>query len=402
MDSIVRDVDSLFDAEGNHAVGKAEGEPRRRTGLGGPSDDGSGLVLGDTEVAIRARSQPPRALTQYVIVSGANARAPTFASEATADKNSIFLPSTTGLRNTAHKEAFRNTPSSSKQDSSYSRRESLTSVRANHSPMPSSGSGSFRVPPPPTHPEALPLSAQELLERRKEEARVAESSSASTREGLYEYLRGLHTHSATPSIASASSTVSKRSRSDVPSRPVLSPQQPRIPRSKDKPPSQTPSSPTRTSTPQSALMDNDNERHARSRSNTSASTLSSSVSPPHKYSLNSSTQLPLSFPTSIFRRSPSLRSPTPLSPTDSNTSFNSEAPFDWYSPSLAAIPDQHEDGEVGLDRQGTILASSAPLEGHLGHIVSRGRSPTAIGSRCFLASGVGGSYDWPGPELPSG
>ncbi|KAG8811204.1 hypothetical protein FRC18_003623 [Serendipita sp. 400] len=384
MDSIVRDVESLFDGQPNPSQLENTDElsPRRMgLGLGAPPVNGSGLVRGDdTQVANRARSQPPRALTQYVVVSGANARAPTFASEATADKDSIYLPSTTGLRSTAHKEPFRNAPSS-KGESSTSRRASVTSVRPGHSPMPSTStsSSSYRPPPPPTHPEALPLSTQELLERRQAETRTAGPSSTTTREGLYEYLRGLHTHSASPSIASASSTVSKRSRPEVATRPVLSPHQPRVSRSKDKlrpfPPSPTSSVFSPRFAPQ---IDQDDNRHTRVGSTASASTLSSTTSSPQKSSSSPSFQLPIAFPSSLFRRSPSLRSPTPLSPTDSNASFNSEtaAPFDWYSPSLAAIPDQHEDGEFGLDRQATIvLSGSAPSESVLGHVQPRGRSP---------------------------
>jgi hypothetical protein len=61
------------------------------------SSSGGALRRGE-----RPRSPPPRALTQYVSV--AHARGTT--TETTASVDSIFLPSTTGLRATAHVEGF--------------------------------------------------------------------------------------------------------------------------------------------------------------------------------------------------------------------------------------------------------------------------------------------------------
>jgi hypothetical protein len=61
------------------------------------SSGGGGLHRGN-----RPRSPPPRALTQYVSV--AHSRGTT--TETTADGDSIYLPSTTGLRAAAHVEEF--------------------------------------------------------------------------------------------------------------------------------------------------------------------------------------------------------------------------------------------------------------------------------------------------------
>jgi hypothetical protein len=66
---------------------------------------GHSLILGDH--SSHKHSPPPWALTQYVSISSANAAGKGgFATEETADRDSIYLPSTTGLRRGPHKEPF--------------------------------------------------------------------------------------------------------------------------------------------------------------------------------------------------------------------------------------------------------------------------------------------------------
>lgn len=341
MENIVRDVESLFDIP-NSTSNTPASTLGRRTGIDAASASAPRLVLGDA--ATHIRSPPPRALTQYVSISGAGARAPGFAAESTADKNSIFLPSTTGMRSSAHKEAL-----SGDVGIGRVRRSSLS--RGHSAQASTSSSSSLRPLPPPTHPEALPLSPQELLQLQTSN----ETASTSPREDPYKYLRGLRTHAAT---ASASSTVSKGSLSDTPIRPVLSPRQPRISKSRDGR-LQHAMSPTTASF--TAFPRGLEEGHARTPSNASGSTHSSRSS--NKYI--PSIQLPLSFPTLRRSPNPNLRSPT--SPTQSmHSNASSEAaPIDFYSPSLASIPDHHEED--------LLIPTSSSLD-------DRGRSPAVVTS----------------------
>ena len=128
MREVVEDVEDLFDDDGEHPHSmRDEYWPRAATMTGSlpstsssplstlsprrpsarvllpehsrtaSSSSGAGLRRGE-----RPRSPPPRALTQYVSV--AHSRGTT--AETTAAGDSIFLPSTTGLRAAAHLEEF--------------------------------------------------------------------------------------------------------------------------------------------------------------------------------------------------------------------------------------------------------------------------------------------------------
>ncbi len=130
MRGVVEDVEDLFDDRGHSYSVRDEYWPRADTMTGGggslPSTSSSPLSsLSPRRLSIRAplpdhsrttssssggglrrgerpRSPPPRALTQYVSV--AHSRGTT--TETTATVDSIYLPSTTGLRATAHVEEF--------------------------------------------------------------------------------------------------------------------------------------------------------------------------------------------------------------------------------------------------------------------------------------------------------
>ena len=371
MESIVRDVESLFDISNSNSntpastLGRRAGldaldasasnSPRKR------APDGSGLVLGDA--ATNVRSLPPRALTQYVSISGAGARALGFAAESTADKHSIFLPSTTGVRSSAHKESIAG--SSYSGDVGIGRVRRSSASRGHSIQASTSSSGSLRPLPPPTHPESLPLSPQELLRLQTNN----ESVSTSPREDPYKYLRGLQKHKST---TSASSTVSKGSLSDTPIRPVLSPHQPRVSKSRDRRPHHALSPTTASFASFQRLSD---EGHTRTSSNASGSTQSSRSS--NKYI--PSIQLPLSFPS--LRRSPNVGVRSPTSPQSLHSNASSEAPVDFYSPSLASIPD-HQDEELVIP-----TSSSLDLDG-------RGRSPSELSNhlQSAVASHVGPGF----------
>ncbi|PVF98757.1 hypothetical protein CPB86DRAFT_338263 [Serendipita vermifera] len=378
MQGIVKDVESLFDLpplpdpdlnsppstiRRRASVDSQYGGAPVATAVGKRRADGAGLVFGESVASVNARSPPPRALTQYVSISGASARAPGgFAAESTADKYSIYLPSTTGLRSIAHKESlhvptsstsstFSNQSVPEKVDVRDARRVSTSSASSLHPSSSFSTSRGLRDPslnrppraPPPTHPESLPLSTQELLLlQSSENPDLIRPSTSPLREDPYKYLRQI---GARTNASSANSSISKSSRTDIPIRPSLSPRQPRASKSRDRlQHAQTPSTTAFTS-----FAIADTQSHTRTDSATSSATSHSTRS-----SLSSSKRLPTSnlplpfSPTSASRRSPSLKSPTLLSPTQSTFSDSSEVQFDWYSPSLEAIPDHHDEGDESI------------------------------------------------------
>lgn len=131
MDRLVEDVEDLFDEPDHHRdVYSTTGslpstsnsplnrrtyrrpyaqpmQPIRRHRF--PSDEP--ITAGLQLIAERPRSPPPRALTQYVSVTS-NAG---YASEETAGGDSIYLPSTNGLRAASHLEGFLFPPPESKR-----------------------------------------------------------------------------------------------------------------------------------------------------------------------------------------------------------------------------------------------------------------------------------------------
>ena len=127
MRGVVEDVEDLFDDREHSYSVRDEYWPRAETMTGSlPSTPSSPLASlsprrpsarapwpdhsrntssssgGALRRGERPRSPPPRALTQYVSV--AHSRGTT--TETTATVDSIYLPSTTGLRATAHVEEF--------------------------------------------------------------------------------------------------------------------------------------------------------------------------------------------------------------------------------------------------------------------------------------------------------
>lgn len=385
IESLVRDVETLFDVQTDtnatsndpfDPAGSHVGPPHtsRRT-------EGTGLVLGDHEsTTTAARSPPPRALTQLVSVTGSSSGTMSgaglgksvkgdiaediagqsqrtrvgrggggFASESTADKDSIYLPSTVGNRSGGHhRERFVPTPSPSNAStiSSSGTWKTQAPVIHGHNQLPSSASVrsdssnrrdepslTRRSTPPPTHPEALPLSTQELLQlqlQAEKRPNLGSLSSTSPREHLTKYLR------APSATSSARGTQSKR-----------------LENLKDVQHAQTPSTVGFTS----FIQPDSQQQHERTISNASSyshSTHSTKSSLSSFYS-GRRPSLPLSPPSPIgtnFRRSPSIRSSVLLSPSASTTSSRErerieteQAPIDWYSPSLEAIPDHQEDGD---------------------------------------------------------
>lgn len=356
MEGIVRDVEALFDVSPpststrqRRSTLDSQQSPTRREG---------GLVYGDHSAHTRA--PPPRALTQYVSISGANANAS--AGEATAGKHEIYLPSTTGLRRGPHRETL--------------------GERKGHSPAASTSSwrggesSQYLAPIPATHPESLPLSPQELLERHSESSSPVKPAQEAT--DRHAYLRRFGAHSGTPSVSSdglgaggsTNSTLS-RTRSKGPVRPTLTPYQPASLTGPS--PTQTPSISGFTAFPSLSAHDlhdpgfqgPQRHRHADHSRTSSNMTTDSIVSAPSNVSVpstashsrrssRSSTRsslslanvpfsLSLPLPSSIgaaFRRSPSLRGFG--SPTSTEGSDIGEG---GYSPALEAIGDFGEEGD---------------------------------------------------------
>ncbi|KIM22199.1 hypothetical protein M408DRAFT_333033 [Serendipita vermifera MAFF 305830] len=422
MESIVRDVEALFDIPSPPA---SSGRQRRATldSQGSPQRenrrDGGGLVYGDHSASTRA--PPPRALTQYVSISGANANAS--AGEATAGKHEIYLPSTTGLRKGPHREVLAET----KDERGYSR-------SIGHSPTPSAssrggGGGKYLSPIPATHPEALPLSPQELLElHNSEKSSPTKGKPETAQDGVdrHAYLRRFNAHSVTPSVssdgfgagssanASASSTLSRtRGLGHGATRPLLTPFQP----ARGPSHAHTPSTAGFTAFPSfsaqdlgSSQLEDQAERasrkgrpdHSRNASNATTNSITSassavsvpSIPSPSRRSSRSSTRsslsinsipfsLSLPLPSSIgaaFRRSPSLRGLA--SPTSTDGSDVGDA---GYSPALEAIGDFGEEGEDDISSSNDTRGRNPSLQSpSRGRAILRGRFRTADTLRRIL------------------
>ena len=391
MESIIRDVEELFDtntdtSSAHHRSSQHDGPRRRRK-----AEEG-GLVLGDH--SSRTRSPPPRALTQYVSITGANAAGKSggFATEETADKNSIYMPSTTGLMNGPHREPLGVEDGRRKRGSSVPVEKQEDDTRVD--PIPSTNSGVRRyltasnsATYPATHPESLPLSPQELLQLYLESVHAgvdldAGSRTTADRHDQYAYLRKVRAHSGTPSVSSDGGPGVGTSRTHVtnisantslsgslatpytPPRPDLSPRRPsrneRIDtgiKGQSAPRTPTtyspilplfPSNPIHSESHQSRIDHSRTESTATTNSTTSNSAQSSRSSARSSLSLgNLSFSLPL--PSSIsaaLRRSPSLRGMgSPTSTEGSICGSDAAEGGQAYSPALEVIEDFEGEGE---------------------------------------------------------
>ena len=109
LNELVKGVDSLCSQEGEDGAvsrslptGSSHIPRHRRRDLPKSNSESAYLHLSTSELDLRETLRPPRALTQYVSVESSLGDA----CEATADSESIYLPSTTGLRSAAHIRSF--------------------------------------------------------------------------------------------------------------------------------------------------------------------------------------------------------------------------------------------------------------------------------------------------------
>jgi hypothetical protein len=220
MESIVRDVEALFDTNQKDTQKTLQQPPQRRTSADPQHHRGhgeAGLVLGDHSV--RIRSPPPRALTQYLSISGANATGKGgLATEETTARDSIYLPSNIGLRSDPPKEPLsdgrKQGGRSAASAGSLGRQDGGRGMGRGHIPISSTSSNSDAgryfptsnsVTRPATHPEALPLSPQELLESPSDSIHASlntvSGSSVADGNDRHAYLRRFGAHSGTPSLS---------------------------------------------------------------------------------------------------------------------------------------------------------------------------------------------------------
>lgn len=114
LDEVVRGVEELFDSDTPATIARSvpSGSHVRHARRRSSHDISSPRTASRPHLRLSSSSNddhtspPPRALTQYVSVESAKGDA----SESTADSDSIFLPSTNGLRAPAHVSSFRTAP----------------------------------------------------------------------------------------------------------------------------------------------------------------------------------------------------------------------------------------------------------------------------------------------------
>lgn len=174
LDDVMERVNDLFgehsDADagisrslptGNSLIPRRRHHHHQQHHLPKSKSESAYLHLSTSELDVRDTVRPPRALTQYVCVESTSGDA----SEATADPNSIYLPSTTGLRSAAQIQSFSETDARP-----HCLRKSISS------PGPSFGS----TPPPSAYNMLAHLASNQSSPTRTTTSQSSPSVSDST------------------------------------------------------------------------------------------------------------------------------------------------------------------------------------------------------------------------------